>query len=116
MAHSRNGTSRERIWEDPLDNPMRQRPVAAGVPRRPLVLSGRGRSFAGTSHKCWRAGKLWLTKQGALAPGDVPMEAKLFTFDTMALHAGQRPDPATGARAVPIYQTTSYVFTDADQA
>ena len=44
------------------------------------------------------------------------MEAKLFKFDTMALHAGQRPDPATGARAVPVYQTTSYVFTDADQA
>jgi O-acetylhomoserine (thiol)-lyase len=44
------------------------------------------------------------------------MEAKLFKFDTMALHGGQRPDPATGARAVPIYQTTSYVFTDADQA
>jgi O-acetylhomoserine (thiol)-lyase len=44
------------------------------------------------------------------------MDPKLFKFDTMALHAGQRPDPATGARAVPIYQTTSYVFTDVDQA
>jgi O-acetylhomoserine (thiol)-lyase len=44
------------------------------------------------------------------------MDAKLLKFDTMTLHAGQRPDPATGARAVPIYQTTSYVFTDADQA
>jgi O-acetylhomoserine (thiol)-lyase len=44
------------------------------------------------------------------------MDAKLFWFDTMALHAGQRPDPATGARAVPIYQTTSYVFQSADQA
>ena len=44
------------------------------------------------------------------------MDAKLFRFDTLALHGGQRPDPATGARAVPIYQTTSYVFTDADQA
>ncbi len=43
-------------------------------------------------------------------------EPKLFKFDTLALHAGQQPDPATGARAVPIYQTTSYVFTDADQA
>jgi O-acetylhomoserine (thiol)-lyase len=43
-------------------------------------------------------------------------DAKLFRFDTMALHAGQRPDPATGARAVPIYQTTSYVFPDADHA
>jgi O-acetylhomoserine (thiol)-lyase len=37
-------------------------------------------------------------------------------FDTLALHAGQRPDPTTGARAVPIYQTTSYVFQDADHA
>jgi O-acetylhomoserine (thiol)-lyase len=37
-------------------------------------------------------------------------------FDTLSLHAGQRPDPATGARAVPIYETTSYVFADADQA
>ena len=37
-------------------------------------------------------------------------------FETLSLHAGQRPDPATGARAVPIYQTTSYVFQDADHA
>ena len=43
-------------------------------------------------------------------------EPKLFKFDTLALHAGQQPDPVTGARAVPIYQTTSYVFTDADEA
>ncbi len=39
-----------------------------------------------------------------------------FGFGTRALHAGQRPDPTTGARAVPIYQTTSYVFEDADSA
>jgi O-acetylhomoserine (thiol)-lyase len=39
-----------------------------------------------------------------------------FGFHTRALHAGQRPDPATGARAVPIYQTTSYVFEDTEQA
>ena len=37
-------------------------------------------------------------------------------FDTLSLHAGQRPDPTTGARAVPIYQTTSYVFSDTDHA
>jgi O-acetylhomoserine (thiol)-lyase len=37
-------------------------------------------------------------------------------FDTLSLHAGQQPDPATGARAVPIYQTTSYVFDDTDHA
>jgi O-acetylhomoserine (thiol)-lyase len=37
-------------------------------------------------------------------------------FATLAVHAGQSPDPATGSRAVPIYQTTSYVFQDADHA
>ncbi|MDX1528439.1 MAG: O-acetylhomoserine aminocarboxypropyltransferase [Gammaproteobacteria bacterium] len=37
-------------------------------------------------------------------------------FDTLSLHAGQRPDAATGARATPIYQTTSYVFKDTDHA
>src|ERR1043166_7087894 len=36
--------------------------------------------------------------------------------DTLAVHAGQSPDPATGARAVPIYQTASYVFPDTDTA
>jgi O-acetylhomoserine (thiol)-lyase len=37
-------------------------------------------------------------------------------FDTLAIHAGAEPDPATGARQVPIYQTTAYVFRDADHA
>jgi len=37
-------------------------------------------------------------------------------FATLAVHAGQKPDPATGSRAVPIYQTTSYVFENADHA
>jgi O-acetylhomoserine (thiol)-lyase len=37
-------------------------------------------------------------------------------FDTLTLHAGARPDPATGARATPIYQTTSFVFADTDHA
>ncbi len=36
--------------------------------------------------------------------------------ETLALHAGQKPDPTTGSRAVPIYQTTSYVFKDTKQA
>ena len=39
-----------------------------------------------------------------------------FGFDTRSIHAGQRPDPTTGARAVPIYQTTSYVFEDSEAA
>jgi O-acetylhomoserine (thiol)-lyase len=37
-------------------------------------------------------------------------------FNTLAIHGGQTPDPATNARAVPIYQTTSYVFNDTDHA
>ena len=37
-------------------------------------------------------------------------------FETLSLHAGQHPDPVTGSRAVPIYQTTSYVFQDAEHA
>lgn len=39
-----------------------------------------------------------------------------FGFTTRQLHAGQQPDPTTGARAVPIYQTTSYVFKDTEHA
>jgi O-acetylhomoserine (thiol)-lyase len=41
---------------------------------------------------------------------------RAFGFDTRAIHAGQRPDPYTGARAVPIFQTTSYVFEDTESA
>jgi O-acetylhomoserine (thiol)-lyase len=43
-------------------------------------------------------------------------ESRQFGFDTRQVHAGQRPDPNTGARAVPIYQTTSYVFEDPESA
>ena len=39
-----------------------------------------------------------------------------YGFDTLQIHAGARPDPATGARQVPIYQTTAFVFRDADHA
>ncbi|WP_209425206.1 O-acetylhomoserine aminocarboxypropyltransferase/cysteine synthase family protein [Pararhodobacter sp. SW119] len=41
---------------------------------------------------------------------------KTHGFDTLQIHAGARPDPATGARQTPIYQTTAYVFRDADHA
>jgi O-acetylhomoserine (thiol)-lyase len=42
--------------------------------------------------------------------------APSYGFDTLQIHAGSRPDPATGARQTPIYQTTAYVFRDADHA
>ncbi len=43
-------------------------------------------------------------------------DEKIPSFNTLAIHAGAQPDPATGARATPIYQTTSYVFDDVDHA
>src|ERR1044071_6404673 len=44
------------------------------------------------------------------------MPDRQFGFDTLCLHAGHIPDAATGARALPIYQTTSFVFDSADHA
>ena len=43
------------------------------------------------------------------------MTQKNYRFETLQQHAGQVPDPTTGARAVPIYQTTSYVFKDTQE-
>jgi O-acetylhomoserine (thiol)-lyase len=51
-----------------------------------------------------------------MADHEVNSAPRAFGFDTRAVHAGQRPDPYTGARAVPIFQTTSYVFEDAESA
>ena len=44
------------------------------------------------------------------------VEPDFLRFDTLSLHAGQRPDPTTGARAVPLYFTTSYSFDGTDEA
>ncbi|MCP3989445.1 MAG: O-acetyl-L-homoserine sulfhydrolase, partial [Actinomycetia bacterium] len=44
------------------------------------------------------------------------MAGDAWGFETRQIHAGQEPDPATGARAVPIYQTTAYQFRDAEHA
>ncbi|MCC6712542.1 MAG: O-acetylhomoserine aminocarboxypropyltransferase/cysteine synthase [Candidatus Dadabacteria bacterium] len=44
------------------------------------------------------------------------MADRKFGFETLCIHAGQLPDPATGSRAVPLYQTTAYVFDSADHA
>ncbi len=43
-------------------------------------------------------------------------DAPAYSFDTLQIHAGSRPDPATGARQTPIYQSTAFVFRDADHA
>jgi O-acetylhomoserine (thiol)-lyase len=44
------------------------------------------------------------------------MTERIPGFATLSIHAGAKPDPTTGARATPIYQTTSYVFDDVDHA
>src|SRR5438128_8205771 len=55
------------------------------------------------------------TDAARLASRPVP-DDRQFGPDTLAVHAGQRPDPVTGSRAVPIYQTGAYVFEDTDHA
>jgi O-acetylhomoserine (thiol)-lyase len=54
------------------------------------------------------------TKIFDIPPSDTP--AKEYGFETLSVHAGARPDPVTGARTTPIFQTTAYVFDDAERA
>jgi O-acetylhomoserine (thiol)-lyase len=54
--------------------------------------------------------------KGQAIAEDDRMTDRLPGFSTLAVHAGAQPDPTTGARATPIYQTTSFVFNDADHA
>ena len=108
---------------DWLYPPSASREIEAGAPRsrqagrvprdrgavRPRLLPARG-STADADYPSF--------------PGDACMTENLsrveqdraFGFETRQLHAGQRPDPNTGARAVPIFQTTSYVFEDPESA
>ena len=53
---------------------------------------------------------------GTSIPESRTADDHVYGFDTLAVHAGQRPDPTTGARAMPIYQTSSYVFEDTNHA
>lgn len=56
------------------------------------------------------------TKNLAMCLNPVAEELTFTGFETLALHGGQQPDPTTGARAVPIYATTSFQFKDSDHA
>jgi O-acetylhomoserine (thiol)-lyase len=57
-----------------------------------------------------------MARERALAPRTPPMTERIPGFATLAIHAGAHPDPTTGARVTPIYQTTSFVFDDVDHA
>jgi O-acetylhomoserine (thiol)-lyase len=56
------------------------------------------------------------SSRDAGAAGARPSHNQSYGFETLAVHAGAAPDPTTGARSTPIYQTTSYVFDDVDHA
>src|SRR6476469_5376949 len=56
----------------------------------------------------WQPGLHRLQRSGLMS--------KTYGFETLSIHAGAAPDPTTGARALPIYQTTAYAFEDADHA
>jgi O-acetylhomoserine (thiol)-lyase len=61
--------------------------------------------------------RFWLLIKKINKPKEIRiMNERKFKFDTLQVHAGQTADPVTGARAAPIYQTTSYVFRDAEHA
>ena len=51
-----------------------------------------------------------------MSPAATPSQPQGWAFETRQIHAGQEPDPTTGSRALPIHQTTSYVFPDAETA
>ena len=119
--HSRSGGSAPRRcarpprW--PHDWPRRSsagtRPGAASpssdLPSHCLLRSAcRGHSIAAEKGATIRSRRIH--SPSVTAGNGTMVDAKLPKFDTLSLHAGQQPDPATGARAVPIYQTTSYVF------
>lgn len=55
-----------------------------------------------------------ITKSNNKNKGVMIMSERILGFDTLQVHAGQKPDPTTGSRAVPIYQTTSYVFRNSE--
>ena len=71
-------------------------------------------SFARTSKASSKAAINKTNSEPATQPTFQPMSKP--RFETLALHAGQVPDPTTGSRAVPIYQTTSYVFKSTEHA
>src|SRR5919106_1471298 len=84
-------------------------PSGRGRPFRPILPPGTRTEAAALSEPNGRIGE---NGTGSGADDD----ERVFGFATLAVHAGQRPDPVTGARAMPIYQTTSYVFEDTAHA
>jgi len=88
-----------------------------GAPEVPTALRMNQQTRQGVSvcacsarEPAWTTDGLFNSKERPMSDGREP------GFDTLAIHAGAQPDPATGARATPIYQTSSFVFDDVDHA
>ena len=81
---------------------------------RPRLLPARGGAADADHPAVPRRREAGVTGRSGLC--EARRRARAFGFETRQLHAGQRPDPNTGARAVPIFQTTSYVFEDPESA
>lgn len=73
-------------------------------------IDGKQLRFFAARFAVWTASKKWATLQ------DIAMKIQTDKISTLSLHAGQEPDPITGSRAVPLYQTTSYVFKSSEHA
>ena len=73
-------------------------------------------SWSGVNSGIISAKRREAPKPPAKKATEPPKDDRVFGFETRAIHAGAAPDPTTGARITPIYQTASYVFEDADQA
>src|SRR4051812_46864047 len=93
-----------------------------GLRSRPRIAHGTARSSMHGSPDTVQASPrsscaiFALLESGNNSRGDAMPAPRSLQFDTLSLHAGQQPDPVTGARATPIYFTTSFVFRDADHA
>src|SRR6478736_4978297 len=97
---NRGGVPRVKTW--PVDATRRSGKRGEPLSRTDPSVHGPGDTGPGQRHDPGRAGR--------------PMTEPSWSFETKQIHAGQAPDSATGARALPIYQTTSYVFNDTDHA
>ena len=103
-AAATRGGSRDRSRHEPLPED-RVRPAR----RRAVMERGQQRH-----HPQSRAGAA--AARRTARSGRRPRTTSTYGFETRAIHAGAAPDPTTGARSTPIYQTTSYVFDDVDHA
>src|SRR5947209_10038137 len=65
---------------------------------------------------CGKPARILVFRFSAFHPEPFMTEERTPGFNTLSIHAGAKPDPTTGARATPIYQTTSFVFDDVDHA